>query len=88
MTDVEDADKIVEIFRVKGGLCLVQPTYAKMMLEEAELWDIDISKLPSKPISEHWATDNKSAELTGYDKTWFISYLMKIAWMSQQTQID
>jgi hypothetical protein len=48
MTDVEDADKVIgiEIFRVKGGLCLGQPTYTKMMLEEAELWDIDTSKLP------------------------------------------
>ena len=90
MTDVEDADKVigVEIFRVKGGLCLGQPTYAKMMLEEAELWDIDTSKLPGNPMSEHWAHDDNSAELTGSEKTWFISYLMKIAWMSQQTRID
>jgi hypothetical protein len=46
-----------------------------MMLEEAELWDIDTSKLPGNPMSEHLAHGDKSAELVGSEKTWFISLL-------------
>ena len=90
MTDVEDADKVigVELFRVKGGLCLGQPVYAKMMLEEAGYWDVDTSKLPLNPMSENWTHDENSELLTGAEKEFFVSYLMKIAWMSQQTRID
>lgn len=90
MTDVEDADKVigVEIFRVEGGVCLGQPTYSKMLLEEAGYWDISTAKLPENPMSEHWTHDDNSEELVGDEKRWFISFLMKIAWMSQQTRID
>ena len=90
MTDVEDADKVigVELFRVEGGLCLGQPVYTKMMLEEAGYWDVDLDKLPMNPISENWTHDDNSELLTGVDRDFFVSYLMKIAWMSQQTRID
>jgi len=90
MTDVEDADKVigVEIFRVKGGICLGQPVYAKMMLEEAGYWNVDTEKLPLNPMSDTWSHDENSEPLSGADREFFVSYLMKIAWMSQQTRID
>ena len=90
MTDVEDADKVigVEIFRVEGGLCLGQPTYAKMTLQEAGFWDVHNEKLPENPISENWTHDDNSLPLTGSERDFFVSYLMKLAWMSQQTRID
>jgi len=90
MTDVEDADKVigVEIFRVEGGVCLGQPTYSKMLLEEAGYWDVETAKLPENPMSENWTHDENSKELVGDEKRWFISFLMKIAWMSQQTRVD
>ena len=90
MTDVEDADKVigVEIFRVKGGICLGQPTYAKTVLEKSGFWDVDASKAPKNPMSESWAHDEKSGDLPKKEKDFFVSYLMMLAWMSQQTRLD
>ena len=90
MTDVEDADKVigVEIFRVKDGICLGQPTYARTILQKSGFWDIDITKVPQNPMSESWAHDENSGDLTREEQKFYVSYLMMMAWMSQQTRLD
>jgi hypothetical protein len=91
MTEVEDADKVigVEIFRVKGGICLGQPTYAKTLMEKADLWiENENRKYPINPISESWTHDERSGYLDRKEKDFYVSFLMSIAWMSQQTRPD
>lgn len=90
MTDVEDADKVigVEINRVQGGICLGQPTYSRTILQKSGFWDIDVSKVPQNPMSESWEHDENSGALTRDEQRFFVSYLMMMAWMSQQTRLD
>ena len=74
---------------MKGGVCLGQPTYTKVLLEKADLWNNRESrKYPSNPISENWVHDESSGYLEKKDRDFYISFLMSVAWMSQQTRPD
>lgn len=78
----------IQIERFDDGIFLVQMTYAEEILRKANLWDFEESKEYDTPMMTTWTHDPTSPDLSPVMQKWYHSFVMKIAYLSQNTRPD
>jgi hypothetical protein len=82
----------LKLERTKNGLWLGQPTYTETILKEMGMWNVagsneSIQTKPN-PMAPTWVHDTKRGWLTEDEKSKFISIVMKLSYLAQQTRPD
>jgi hypothetical protein len=82
----------ISIERFADGVFFGQPTYTREILEEAGMWKHETTGLPieekSTPMMTSWEHDSSSPFLTEKERSDFLSVLMKLAYLAQQSRPD
>lgn len=78
----------IQIQRFEDGIFLSQSTYAEEILKKAKLWDLADVKEYETPLMTTWNHDPNSPELDLERQKWYHSFVMKIAYLSQNTRPD
>jgi hypothetical protein len=94
MSDLGPAKYVlgINVQRFKGGLYFGQPNYTRELLEEAGFWEHESTGLPMEskptPMSVGWEHDEKAQPLSKEEKSIFMSTIMKVAYLAQQSRPD
>jgi len=93
MTDIGPAEYVlgISIKRFNKGMFFGQPNYTKEILEGCSMWN-DENGLPieikSSPMMTSWEHDPDGQILNERDRSEFLSVLMKLAYLAQQSRPD
>lgn len=94
MTDLGPAKYVlgINVQRFSRGLYFGQPNYTRELLEDAEFWEHQSSGMPVEskpsPMSVGWEHDENATPLTKEEKSNFMSTIMKVAYLAQQSRPD
>ena len=87
ITESDTAEHILglQTYKLNGGTYIGMPVYIKKMLEEANLWD---EPGEESPMSTTWKRDENAQPLNDDEKSFYISHVMKMVWISTNIRPD
>ena len=93
MSDIGPAEYVlgISIKRFPNGMFFGQPNYTRELLESCGMWNDDDGypiNIKSSPMMTSWEHDPEGQPLSEKDRSEFLSILMKMAYLAQQSRPD